>query len=300
MKLASILDEKLIFFNVPEHDRRSLYRHILQAAEAELGRPLQHLTDDMIEREDASDIAYSGVAFPHLRPESADDLYFFIARPSKELMLKKNDETPTKLVVMALIADSTSDLYLKALATFVKFIAVPKNLEKLLQCDSPQALLRCLDDANVHLKKNLTAEDMMSRNFATVSPDDHLSRAFDLFNSTHTRILPVVDAEGKLLGELQADQVIRHFIPEYIFMMDHVNFLNSFEAFDRIFREENTESVRSLMQKPSLTISADMPLIQLTLVLVRRQADKIFVVDKAGKVLGELTTLNLIHKVLRG
>ena len=125
-------------------------------------------------------------------------------------------------------------------------------------------------------------------------------QAFDTFSKTHRRYLPVVDADGNLVGELSARKVVKSFFPEYVFMMDNLNFLNDFAVFNEIFHSEHTLPVSQYMNGEPLRATLDTPLIQLTLLLTRHDAGNVYIVDEESHLRGIFTIDNIISKVLRG
>ncbi len=63
---------------------------------------------------------------------------------------------------------------------------------------------------------------------------------------------------------------------------------------------EHTQLVSEIMQPPKMKIDPQLPLIRITIDLVERTAVMFFIVDAAGKLKGEISINNIIHKVLRG
>jgi len=55
-----------------------------------------------------------------------------------------------------------------------------------------------------------TASDIMSRDVATLDPSDHFVEAETLFRERGVYVLPVVDAEGRLLGEVTRKVIIKY------------------------------------------------------------------------------------------
>lgn len=302
MKLTSILNPSYIFYNLEGTDRQSIYAAMVSqiVKGADLKFKPEVLVREMIAREDSVRIPYQGMAMPHLRIDHLHDLYVGIGIPKTPVRLKEYDTEATEIVVMSLISENTSDTYLKMLAAFAKYVSVPENLEKISKCNSPQELLDCLNHDNVRLKKDITAEDIMSCINDVVMPGSSLRDALDSFVRARVNCLPVVDTKGVLLGVIDASEVIRKSIPEYLFMMNHVKFLSSFEPFEKIFREEYSQKVEEYMTQPKLMISPNTPLIQVTMSLMRGEAQTIFVVGEDKKYLGMISIEDIVHKILRG
>lgn len=302
MKLVSILNEELIFCNVGGVSRAGIYADMLKKAKSALGIPIDadDIAGQVIGREDALQIPYEGYALPHLRDAKFDDLYILIGILPKPVLFKESDSKPCRMVILSLVSPDTSDLYLKSLAAMLRFMNQPGNFDKL--CGAPNAteFLHILRDGNVTVRSNLVAEDVMSETDAVLRVDDSLSTALDVFTRDEYGTLPVLDADDKLVGELTAMDILQSFIPEYIQRMENLDFLTSFEPFNRIFQEENTNQVRDYMRHPSLIVKAETPLIQFTVKMVKQDVRACFVIDDTGKYIGQIMVRSIVKKVLRG
>ena len=302
MKLVSILNEELVFTNVNGVSRAGVYTDLLRRAQSALDTALNidEIVSGMIEREDALQLPYEGVAFPHLRLPQLNDLYIIVGVLPKPVQLKSIDPMQCRLVVMSLISPETSDLYLKALAALVRFLGVPENRERLCGAGSAAELLGVIREADLRIRSTLVAEDIVMQPGAVLHDSDTLSTALDLFSRTDRGTLPVLDGEERLVGELTAMDVLTRFIPEYIFRMDNLDFLTSFEPFNRIFQEENLQSVRDYMREPSLQVTPETPLIQFTVKMVKNHVNTCFVVESSRHFKGEIMVKHIVNKVLRG
>ena len=152
----------------------------------------------------------------------------------------------------------------------------------------------------VNIKEHITAEDIMDKDFQAVNADDYLSKALDIMEKSGKSILPVVDAENKLVGKVDATEVLKGFVPEYLLMMDNLKFVSSFEMFDKFFKEEGVRFVKDFMLEAGAKIPSETPLIQFTVTLAKREAETIFVVGSDNKLCGVISIDDIIHKILRG
>ena len=150
------------------------------------------------------------------------------------------------------------------------------------------------------MRNVVTAEDLMSPADVVVPAEAPLSQAFDLFSQAHRKFLPVVDKSGKLVGELSARSVIKSFIPEYVYMMDNIKFLNDFAVFNEILESEHSKPVAEYMDKTPVCAALDTPLIQLTVLLTKQTAGNVYIVDENNTLRGIFGIDNIISKVLRG
>ena len=300
MKLNSILNEDFIFCEVQGSTREDIYGSMLKKALVHIDSSLtaEQLLAGIIEREDVTGVPYEGIALPHLRSPELNDLYVIIGILKEPVKLKASDFAPTRLVVMSLISGETSDVYLKTLAAFARFFSKPDNLKKCESIKSPDDLFALLEGVNI--KEHITAEDIMDKDFQAVNADDYLSKALDIMEKSGKSILPVVDAENKLVGKVDATEVLKGFVPEYLLMMDNLKFVSSFEMFDKFFKEEGVRFVKDFMLDAGAKIQSETPLIQFTVTLAKREAETIFVVGLDNKLCGVISIDDIIHKILRG
>jgi len=304
MKLASLLNQSLIFFDLEGSNRAGIYKNLLEKMSkvVRLPRHPSEAAAEMMEREDAYGIIYdTGLAFPHMRHADLHDLDIGIGILKHPVKLKENDKTETRIIICCMISETTSVIYLKALAAFSKFFLTnPTAMNELTQSGTPRAFTDVLIRHNVEVKHTLTAEDVMFKNPRFVKPDDKLSDALDALSEEKRREIPVLNADGALEGIISCEDIIRRAIPQYIMMLDNLNFLEQFEPFETLLKEERKLLVKDVMTAPQHTVAPEVPLFQLTVNIVKNSIPSLMVVDKHRKLRGVITYLELVTNVLRG
>lgn len=304
MKLSSLLNQSLIFFDLEGANRSELYTNLLTKMSKVIKLPLSpaEAAKEMMEREDAYGIIYdTGFAFPHMRHPDLQDLDVGIGILKTPVKLKPDDKAPTKLIVCCMISETTSVIYLKSLAAFSKyFLSSPGSLEKLAGSGNPKDFLEILVQDKVEIKHTLTAEDVMLKNPRFVRPEDTLSSALDVLSEEKRMEIPVLAEDGTLKGIISCGDIIRRAIPEYIMMLNNLSFLNQFEPFENLLKEERKLHVKDVMSPPKHTVTPDVPLIQLTVNIVKNSLPSLMVVDKQQKLCGIITYIELVTNVLRG
>lgn len=296
MKLVSILDEELLLEKVPGSNRQEIYQYMLSklAAFNELQLDVNALTGEMIVREDESGMLFAGLRMPHLREVELHDMFVAVGLPENPAA------AGCDMILMTMIGESTSDIYLKMLSALARNLTNPATAGELLQAARSGKTVLWEYLSNLKLRSVVTAEDVMSPVSKVLHVDAPISEAFDYFNTTHLRFLPVVDAHGKLIGELSARQVVKSFIPDYVYMMDNVNFMNDFSVFNKIFESEHTQPISDFMCKEPGIATLDTPLFQLTLMLTKLHGGAVYIVDADNTLRGVFAIENVISKVLRG
>ena len=304
MKLSSILNPRLIYFNIPGNDRQPIYQYLLKESLPELGidLPPEEMCREIISREDSIKIPYErGAAIPHLRRPELQDLHIIIGILAKPIMLKECDQTESKIIIMSLISENTAETYLKALAAFSRYLLRDDGgTEKLIACKNPEDILEVLEADDVWIKKLITAEDIMATESPSIRIGTCLSEALDIFTLNNRIQLPVIDDQGTLVGTLDASTIIQRSIPKQVLMMDNLKFYTSFETFEKLLNEESDLLIDEFVKEAEAVIKPETPLIQLTVTLAREEARNLFVVDNDNHLLGVITIQEIINKVLRG
>ena len=303
MKLATLLNPEIIFLNQEGSTREEIYTSIFQKMKDKLSLSdeTEHQVKAMMDREDTIKIPYErGIALPHSRTGSSPDLHIAIAVLPKPVKLKPNDIDPAQVIIMSLISENTSDLYLLSLSAFSRYLIKSENIAKFANATSPQELIDTLKEDDVEVKHNITAEEVMETKFPHVSTEDSIGKALDIFIGENKKILPVMDDDNHLIGVLDAQAIIKRAIPEDRMMMDNLNFLTSFEPFEKFLKEEENIKVGDLMREPKAVIAPDTPLIQLTVTLIKDEAVNVFVVNSEEHLIGVISIRELIKNVLRG
>jgi len=298
VKLVSMLDEELLLEKIPGSSKSDIYKYMLEklSGYVELELDVPSLTQTMLGQSYMHSMPVPGLDMPHVREESLPDLFIVIGLPENPSAVGAD------MVFMSLIGKDMSDVYLKVISTLARHLTVPGNSEKLIASarNGSSALWNYLQDGDITLRTVVTAKDVMSPATVFLRDDMPLSEAFDLFCTTHRRFLPVVDASGHFKGELSSRAVVKSFFPDYVFMMENLNFLNDFAVFNEIFHSEHALRVAEYLNPAPATATLDTPLIQLTLLLTKQDAGDVYVVDKDNMLCGTFGIDNVISKVLRG
>lgn len=134
-------------------------------------------------------------------------------------------------------------------------------------------------------QKPLLVRDAMSRGAQTVTLDDTVATAAHIMRETGHGVLPVVDAEGRLVGLLKKHTLVRSCLPAYL--EDVVDLLRSgvYAPFRERVEEVALLPVRDLMTPDPPTATEDTPLAQVAAEMIMNDARQVFVVE-GGKLIG--------------
>ena len=111
-------------------------------------------------------------------------------------------------------------------------------------------------------------------------------------------MLPVVDAQNTYLGEVGVINLLKVGVPDYLMMIDNLNFLSNFEPLEHLFDKEDIVTVREIMYANHVTLSPSTSIIEAVTLMIRYKC-RFFSVVENGKLVGVLTAMDVFSKVFK-
>ncbi len=98
----------------------------------------------------------------------------------------------------------------------------------------------------------MNVKSSMKKRVISVHDTDDLGTAARQFVKHHVGMLPVINAEGKLVGVLQLRDLLNLVLPDFTRLMEDFDFVNSFGAAREIqpSKEEISRKVSNVMEEP--------------------------------------------------
>ena len=145
----------------------------------------------------------------------------------------------------------------------------------------------------------LTVADVMTKPVLTVRPDTPLQQAVQIISDHHVSGLPVVDAEGRLIGELtEQDLMVRESGVDagpYVMLLDSVIYLRNPLNWDKQVHQVLGTTVKDLMGQGVHSCSESLPLPKAAALLHERSTQRLYVVDDANKPVGVITRGDVVR-----
>jgi len=144
-----------------------------------------------------------------------------------------------------------------------------------------------------------TAQDIMSKDIITVTPDTPVKEAAKIMSEKGVGGLPVIDKE-KLVGlvterDLIMQDVRLHF-PTYLHFLDGYIYLESLKEFERKLRQAVGANVGDVMTRDVITVGPDDSVEEVATLLVEKGISRVPVME--GDVLLGIVTKSDIVKSL--
>lgn len=203
MKLSSVLNPKLIRCGLAARSKDEALDELVRLmAEETPGVEAAELRAALTEREKLGPFSMAkGSAFPHARTERIADFRIAVGTAPQGIDFKAPDGHRIRLIVLFVIPKKHSNLYLHTLAQFLNLFGGEGNLQRVVQAKRGEDLIAEVD--------RLAGRPPVPSPPLCVTADTPLGRAVELLTANRVEALPVVDAEGNLVGELPALGLLR-------------------------------------------------------------------------------------------
>jgi len=150
----------------------------------------------------------------------------------------------------------------------------------------------------------LTVADVMTQPVLTVTPDTPLQQAVQMISDHHVSGLPVVNAEGRLIGELtEQDLMVRESGVDagpYVMLLDSVIYLRNPLNWDKQVHQVLGTTVKDLMGQGVHSCSESLPLPKAAALLHERSTQRLIVVDDNKRPVGVLTRGDIVRALASG
>ena len=147
-----------------------------------------------------------------------------------------------------------------------------------------------------------TVREFMNANPITVSPDTGVGDVAQLIGRTERAGVPVVDAEGRLVGIITEDDLVLSddegdlHIPHYIELFGGVVFLEPLRRFEDRLKKAFGSSASDLMTSEVVTVTPDMDIHEAGRIVASKGHNQLPVVED-GKLVGLITRADVLRAV---
>ncbi len=130
-------------------------------------------------------------------------------------------------------------------------------------------------------------EQCMKTDVVSIGPDHTVQQAAELIVDRHIGTLPVVDGGGKLIGLLTIADVLHLFMPDFVGLLEQINFVPDFGVLEERQLPLGTagRSVRDVMRRP-VSVTRSSGLLRAFVEIKYHNLLDLPVVDENGVLLG--------------
>ena len=142
----------------------------------------------------------------------------------------------------------------------------------------------------------MLVSDIMTHAPRTVSPDTKLQEVASIMCLYRIPALPVVDADGKLVGNISEMDLLKNLFPS----MEDIMTGDAAQEIDRMmsnYSMEMEQRVSDMMIKNPISVTPDQHVLKATAKMTNNRFRRIPVVDSDGKLVGVMS-LGDVHKAV--
>ncbi len=300
MKLSSLLNPALVRCGLEAAGKDQALAEmarLLVAAEPSLTEA--ELLQALADREKLGPFSMGkGIAFPHARTEKVRDFTIVLATCPKGVDFKAPDGHRVKILILFAIPKRHSNLYLHTLAAFLNFFSSESNLAKVLEAKTPAELVAAIDQLSPKPREGGPA--VVAASVPTVTAQTPVSKALELLASSRLEALPVIDADGALVGEFPATAVLQLGIREHMMSLAAPGVLGSGFSVERSLRQHADSplgSVAGLVATTGLrTVQEDEPLLEVAVQLAHGGSGRAWVL-RGTRLAGVVTAGEVLRRL---
>lgn len=140
----------------------------------------------------------------------------------------------------------------------------------------------------------MNVNSCMKRNVVSISMDSTVQHAVELAVKYHIGTLPVVDNDGKLLGIVNLKGLLSLVMPDFVQLIDNLDFLYDFGAVERRrpSDEDLHRKVADIMEKP-ICLKENSSLLHAAAMLSKQSLKDIPVVTEEGLLIGLVSHVDI-------
>lgn len=147
----------------------------------------------------------------------------------------------------------------------------------------------------------LKAVDIMTKEVKTVTEETSVRDLARILTENRIGSVPVVDADGKLIGIVTESDLIEQdknfHIPTVISLFDWIIYLESEKKFEKELKRMTARTVGEIYTKDVLTIKPSTPVSEIADTMSNRRIHALPVVDE-GKLVGIVARIDLIRSMV--
>jgi len=301
MRLGNLLKENLVIENLKGTTKKEAIDELLNLIKKDRpGFDLESVRDLVLEREEIEDTSYGrGFAFPHARTDEVVDMYVALGISKNGLEDKTPDGIPLSVVVLLLTPSHISRLYLQTLSAFAAFARTDGNLEKIKNASNKFEVINVIWQSAVTVDKEITVNDIMRRDVATVQPEDTLKHVANMMFKHRLSAMAVVDSENRLLGQITDRDLIQAALPDFKALINNLNYSMDVEPFEELLKQEDQIKVAQLYQTDHEITTSDTRLVEVAAQMIFKNLRRVFVVHEE-KLIGILLRKDIVNMIIRG
>lgn len=239
----------------------------------------------------------SGIAFPHARVNQCRDLVLAIGLAKKGIDFNSRDGLPCNIICLMISPSQKPYIILQVMAALSTFLAEKQNVDDLVAKSSAIQVADTLKNLTLQVHKSVIAADLMQPVGVSVLPETPIQKAANLMHFNQLDVVPVVDKDNNLCGEISCLKIFTYGIPDFFKQLQTVSFVRYLDPFEKYFRFKKDLKVSDLYDHKTAAIQKDTTLMEIVFEMTAKNKSHLFVID-GTRLVGVVDRFSIIHMIL--
>lgn len=234
----------------------------------------------------------------HYRSDAVSDLVAAVGVAAAPIARDELDaeSQQARLIVLIVAPPRQAARYLQVLGAFSRLLSRPDVVEAWLSAETPEDIAALPALGEVEIAPHLSVRDVMTIRPHTTRPETALRDAARDMVRAGVGGLPVVDADGMLVGMLSERELMRHMLANAAFLSGGRG--GRGEPGRHAGAADHTRrTVRDVMTRQVLCVSPEQPLAEVASVMSNKDVERVPVV-RDGRLVGFLTRGDIVRKLI--
>ena len=238
-----------------------------------------------------------GRAFPHVRIDGWKDFVIALGYCKEDLPFESLDDQPVFFICLMISSKDQPYLILKAMSNIIKFLNELENIRSLFENKTPAELADIFKNKQLTIKKIVEAQDIMRPLKTFAKLDDSIEAVVKLMHLKKIDVLPVVDNENCLKGQLSCFNIFDHEVPEFFKQLNTVSFVRNIDPFEKFFKLQKNLKVKDYLKEDCATVEHNATLIEIIFLLTTKKHPRLFV-TRDKKLVGIIDRFCILDRIL--
>jgi CBS-domain-containing membrane protein len=147
----------------------------------------------------------------------------------------------------------------------------------------------------------MTVGNCMKRRVVSVSASTTVQEAARVVVEKRVGTLPVIDEQGVLIGVASISDVLKVFMPDFVTLMDNIDFVHYFGALENLQSQGMREAARLTIRdivRPPVAVEEACGLLRASATMAKHRIPDLPVVDKEGRLVGIASPVDIVAALL--
>ena len=302
--ISKYINHKLIITDLQATDKAQAIGELVERifeveTEETLGSvAIEEVKHAMLERERIQSTGLgNALAFPHARLEGFGDLAVAIGICKGGVDWGSLDGNDCNVICLMVSPTNRPYLILQTMALFSRFFSDTSHIRGILGQMQPEKIADMIKVGQMSISKSVLAEDVMRPVEKKVRLEDSVEEVARVMHLNRLDILPVVDDDDVLVGEISCLDIFSYGIPDFFNQLQTISFMKYLDPFEKYFKFKKDLIVKDIYDHNANTIMKDATLIEMIFEMTTRNNSKLFVI-REGKLVGVVDRFTIIDKIL--